>query len=100
MIGFPLWVAFSVIRFLPFKAFDHFAVVPRFGPQFVIVNPAVPAETVAVLVVVVAALAQFRTVEPYLLFHYQFSSFYEFPRRTSTNTLDKSMLARFAVAQY
>jgi hypothetical protein len=80
--------------------FDYPAVVPFLGPQFVLVDPTVPTKAIAVLVVLLAALAQFWGVKPDTTCHYQPSSFYYLPRRTSASALDKSMLARFAVAQY
>jgi hypothetical protein len=49
--------------------FDYPAVVPFLGPQFVLVDPAVPTKAVAVLVAFSTALAQLRRFKPDVIDH-------------------------------
>jgi len=74
--------------------------MPFFASPVFTIDPTIKAKAVAILIILITALAKFGWVETNMLFHYQSSSSHHFPRRTSTNALDKSMLARFAVAQY
>jgi hypothetical protein len=74
--------------------------MPFFASPVFTIDPTIKVKAVAILIPLLAAHTQLWRIEANMLFHYQSSSFYYFPRRTSTNALDKSMLARFAVAQY
>jgi hypothetical protein len=53
----------SVICFSPFQTLDYFTVMPLFSAPILPVNPAVPAEAVAVLAVFLTALAQFGRIQ-------------------------------------